>query len=64
MARTSAANKIILTMKQIIAHYKRYVDHGYDRLQIKEMLEADKSLTEAQRTLILDTLFPTYNGKK
>lgn len=51
-------------MKQIIAHYKRYVDHGYDRLQIKEMLEADKSLTEAQRTLILDTLFPTYNGKK
>lgn len=43
-------------MKQLIAKYKQYKDHGYGREQIKEMLEKE-NLTDDQRKLILETVF-------
>ncbi len=45
-------------MKQLIAKYKKYVDAGYGREQIGEMLETEK-LNDQEKEFILNSLFKT-----
>lgn len=43
-------------MKQLIAKYKQYVDAGYGREQIADMLDKE-NITSDQKEFILNTLF-------